>query len=785
MGALWSTTSIICSEVESLRDLQRHVSRALKTQLRRCFPAVRNQSHPRHRNSPSCPKGFGARDRTSTSVSTPTKQYTRLSMDIKVSPDATSNGSQQHTISCTECQRRKQKCSRQWPCNHCQSRKVPHMCHFSSTKKSALANDSKNGVLNGARKRKGPEHDVATSEPLVAIDGEEHSAADALKALGYLQSDGDPLYFGMLSERHDDDRLVRENEIAIKDIPPRIYCDAIVQNYTDVCNYWYYPIYPPQFLAAYNEWWTSRAKREKTKPEFTCLLLRVLSNSTQCVAPDLKRKLESELGESLQDLTQKYHDAAERLSNMIPPGTGGIMQVQQLFLTAVWMKCESLFINAWHSLSDAIRYAQEVGLHNESLWSNLSEFDREIRRRVWTTLYIWDRLMAMLLSRPLLINERHCSVQRPTVNLEYDPSKPDLPCPHQHMVFQQDLCEAVMPFFGSKLDVKQSELAMAAVSQWLDSLPPVFRLEGTDTKYDESNSYIKLQRLQTVAMGHTCRLSLVKMYLTQTYEPEPGLTPKKLRELQSFAINECVTLMKISQMLADMYIPDYNKYFLIVFCPLDIAALLCSTIIHDVQFNLPRRGEVLEIIAQGQSLLRRLAKVTRTGAIALKAVNQLVAKFDLTPGEVAIFKDAQSHVFRNLSPSPKRPAVGKLSRESSASDTPALTPEAEPSRSASSTASTSTSAAPFSAPSLQTYSSYNSSVSSAPTPLQPVMPSMPMTSAPNPNMMAAYPDPYLTNDFGTQDLVNFDFGALQPIFNWRNVNLFDNNDHVFDFAGAP
>lgn len=198
------------------------------------------------------------------------------------------------------------------------------------------------------------------SEALVK-PGEEHNPADALKALGYLQSDGDPLFFGMLSERTKDDRLVQENEIAIKDVPPRIYCDAIVQNYFDIYNYWYYPIYPPQFLEGYNGWWETRAARNKNKPEFTCLLLRVLACSTQCVHPDLRRRLEGELGETLQDLTQKYNDSAERLSNLIVPGVGGITQVQQLFCQAVWMKGESLFINSWHALSDAIRYAQEVG----------------------------------------------------------------------------------------------------------------------------------------------------------------------------------------------------------------------------------------------------------------------------------------------------------------------------------------------------------------------------------------------------------------------------------------
>jgi hypothetical protein len=37
-----------------------------------------------------------------------------------------------HRQACNECQRRKQKCSREWPCNHCLKRKVADKCTFST-----------------------------------------------------------------------------------------------------------------------------------------------------------------------------------------------------------------------------------------------------------------------------------------------------------------------------------------------------------------------------------------------------------------------------------------------------------------------------------------------------------------------------------------------------------------------------------------------------------------------------------------------------------------------------
>ncbi|KIW02621.1 uncharacterized protein PV09_06066 [Verruconis gallopava] len=669
-------------------------------------------------------------------------------------------GTQQHTISCTECQRRKQKCSRQWPCNHCQARKVPHVCHFAS-KKPAFGSDVKISSTNGGKKRKEPEQAIFSS-PLERLDGQ-YSAADAFKAFGYLQSDGDPLVFGMLSE-YKDEKLDKENEIATKEVPPRIYCDAIVQNYMDVCNYWYYPIYPPQFLESYNRWWENRATRKKNKPEFTCLLLRVLSNSTQCVHPALRVKLETELGESLQELTQKYHDAAERLSNVIKPGVGGIAQVQQLFLTAVWLKSECLFIDAWHALGDAIRYAQEVGIHNEALWDGLTEFDCEIRRRLWTTLYIWDRFMGMMLSRPLLINDRYCSVKYPSVNLEYDPAYPDLPCPHKHMELQQRLCQAVIgDFDGSKptISVDDALTVIRAVNRWLDTLHPVYRLVDTDTRYDATHKYLKLQRLQTVCMGYSSIVSALKTFLTQTNKPEPKLDSRMLQELQGIAIEKCLQLMDIAQQLADLYIPDFNKYFLIVFTPFDTSALLCSAIIHDTKRILPRRNDILKGIAQGLSLLRRLAHITKTGSVAESVITSLVFKFSLTQEENAIlYSTAPSE-----SPPAKRIASTANSYTASEPNSTPPLPSLSPGDKNTTTSSESTPSVPM--------------TTTQSTPDDPTI----IASATVPNSIAegGYAHPSFSTEMTVEQMANFDFGPLGPVFDWSHVNLFEENQHAFQF----
>ena len=75
----------------------------------------------------------------------------------------------------------------------------------------------------------------------------------------------------------------------------------------------------------------------------------------------MAQRLELEMGESVQTLTERYHGAAQRLGQHISPGNGGLCQVQQLLLTSSWFKTEVKFVDSWHLLATAIREAQELG----------------------------------------------------------------------------------------------------------------------------------------------------------------------------------------------------------------------------------------------------------------------------------------------------------------------------------------------------------------------------------------------------------------------------------------
>jgi hypothetical protein len=134
-----------------------------------------------------------------------------------------------------------------------------------------------------------------------------------------------------------------------------------VQYFLREVNYQYYILFPPNFSQEYAAWWTRRTNGRKLGAAFTSLLLRVCACATQSVSGELRKKLETELGEKTQSLSQRYHDTARELSSKIPSGHGGLNLVQQLFLTASWFKSEALFAESWQVLSSAIHKAQELG----------------------------------------------------------------------------------------------------------------------------------------------------------------------------------------------------------------------------------------------------------------------------------------------------------------------------------------------------------------------------------------------------------------------------------------
>ena len=151
---------------------------------------------------------------------------------------------------------------------------------------------------------------------------------------------------------------------ALRAVPPKPYTDSLVQNFFENVNYHYGAMHQPSFMMSYVEWWVQRRTTHRSLDMdmivFTCLVLRICASSAQFLKSDLVERLEAELCESVESLSSRYQTAAQILSDCVPPGEGGLFQVQQLFLSATWQKAEAEFAKSWHTLAAAVRAAQEI-----------------------------------------------------------------------------------------------------------------------------------------------------------------------------------------------------------------------------------------------------------------------------------------------------------------------------------------------------------------------------------------------------------------------------------------
>lgn len=110
-------------------------------------------------------------------------------------------------------------------------------------------------------------------------------------------------------------------------------------------------------MAQYNGWWAT--PRDEVTACLTGLILRVFAFSLRFSARGGATEF---YGMNIQELTDKVHTAANQVSSSIRPGEGGVSQVQELFLTAIWLESTEQKKEARHTLRNAISAAYEIGI---------------------------------------------------------------------------------------------------------------------------------------------------------------------------------------------------------------------------------------------------------------------------------------------------------------------------------------------------------------------------------------------------------------------------------------
>ncbi len=94
-----------------------------------------------------------------------------------------------------------------------------------------------------------------------------------------------------------------------------------------------------------------------------------------------------------------------------------LVHVQALMLYCRYLHLTRSRNACWNLTGAAVRVAVAIGLHRNGVHGNCSPLERELRRRIWWTLYAFERIECSSLGRTSAIDDADCNVGVPTEGL--------------------------------------------------------------------------------------------------------------------------------------------------------------------------------------------------------------------------------------------------------------------------------------------------------------------------------------------------------------------------------
>ena len=162
-------------------------------------------------------------------------------------------------------------------------------------------------------------------------------------------------------------------------------------------------VHPPWFLARYQRWWAAERVTLVMEVDFAVLILRICSYASHFL-PSPSYTLDKIRGVLLSEIRNTCDEISESLAAISSAwdGRGSFIRVQHLAFFSLRCQMEGRRDAFWDALSRAIRVAQNGGIHTDAakIRPGSDEMEKEMERRTFCNLYIWDSLLSRQLDRP-------------------------------------------------------------------------------------------------------------------------------------------------------------------------------------------------------------------------------------------------------------------------------------------------------------------------------------------------------------------------------------------------
>ncbi|KAF8845712.1 hypothetical protein BDN67DRAFT_961332 [Paxillus ammoniavirescens] len=286
--------------------------------------------------------------------------------------------------------------------------------------------------------------------------------------------------------------------------PDEDLCDKLVEAYFERFHFLMPVLDKPLFMARYRHLMGRRGDTSFIQAEaaFISVVFAVFACAARLVNdPRLTGDRPDDGG-----MGMVYYERALIL-HYISHASIQVSHVQSLILMSSFLCSLNCLPQAWLLVGQAVRSAQDLGLHRSPRRLATSSIDKETRRKIWWGVYCLDRMLALALGRPLGIEDADCDVEFPVdVDDEFLPeyfsgvnisqqSSPlmsgtiALATLYQiagrvlRQVYAIDNCKEVLEPERSVELQRSVETLDLELTRWFDDLPASFKNTSTSDKH--------------------------------------------------------------------------------------------------------------------------------------------------------------------------------------------------------------------------------------------------------------------------------------------------------------
>lgn len=547
--------------------------------------------------------------------------------------------------SCSECHRRKQRCDRRTPCRVCVSRKVADKCTYGNNEYVAK-NDEVRTLLplpDHFMTKKTIEEEAEASQSIqeTTLTGQ----------IGYSQNQGNHAFKTLQQSFRIPDELIRLHDPVANDptraskdpsftsryrglvscLPPVTVARALIDTYFTEVSWYSATIDRFYFEDDYASWLKSYDGAciqglSRNIQFFPALLFQVLAVALQFLPPGTLtgRLLQVEESAGRERLSHRYSTAGVEIMSLMKRHNPVLNSIQADQVRALWLKCCSRGTESWYSITDAIRQAQDIGLHIQSevpqgqdVGETLSRlwFD-EHKRRIWTALFIGDSHMSIILGRPRAINTSDCTARTPLdCDIPGDPSNavpgtaiPSGPPSHFSLsLFNYALGHLFHEMLSLGLGKKHSKnydsvnVLHGRVVALLNDLPPAVRPNHPDTSWDARDPDIPRQRYQIQTNANSFLISLHREHV-QVHT-----------ESRNAALKATLDLLDAQESVFDLLQPHHYRMYGLSCHSIDACMFLTATILN---VETVAGVDPASLLHAENSLRKAIARLHTMGAIS-------------------------------------------------------------------------------------------------------------------------------------------------------------------------